>query len=518
MIFRGIYALFLVLMITTCQSQQESSTTRPSNIVLIMGDDIGFSDLGCYGSSIQTPNLDQLAAEGMRFSHFYNMAKCETTRSVLLTGRYHGNDQVSSLGKTLSDHGYTSIICGKEHFQNWVPKHAYANQSFDHSLVYWAINEFFVPPGGEFANPYELNGQEVPIEGLNYEKEPFFKTDAFTDVALDFLDSAAAKEQPFFLYMPYHVAHYPLQAREEDIAKYRGKFMEGWDVLREKRHQRMIELGVIAPDTKLSPPEGNINKFRGHPKGDEDIRAKIPLYFPWNTLDQATKETYDLEMAVFAAMIDRMDQNIGRIINKLEEMGERENTIILYLSDNGSCPYDSNRDFDNPPGGPASYRTLDPKWANLGNTPYRYFKQFGHEGGANTHLIVNWPNVIEPNSITDQPGHLVDLMPTLYEAAGIDFASYQNDNNLLPLHGSSLIPVWKGGTRAQPEFFISGFTDRFRMFRQGDWKIVKSNDGTWELYNLIDDPTELNNLATEHSDKLNELVKNYNETKTEIYQ
>ncbi len=489
---------------------QESEKTALPNIVLILGDDIGFSDLGCYGSEISTPNLDKLADEGIRFSQFYNMAKCEPTRSVMLTGLYQGDERALSLGKLMQEAGYTTIMCGKEHFQEWVPKTAYADKIFDFSFIFWLISEYFIPPSGTMANPFRLNGQEIDVNTIESETEPFYKTDVLTDYALHFLDSARAGEKPFFLYLPFNSAHYPLQARPEDIERFRGRYKTGWDSLRLKRYHKMISLGILDEKYALSPPEGNINQFRGHPPGDEEIRAKIPLYRPWNSLTEQEKEDLDLEMAVFAAMVYRLDKNIGRIVGYLEKKGIRENTLILYLSDNGSCPYDSNRDFEIPPGPAEGYRTLSAAWANLGNTPFRYFKQYGHGGGANTHLIASWPAKIKDlGSITQQPGHVVDIVPTLLEITGADYPEQVNGKPTHPLHGRSLLPVLLGQERESPSYFISGFTDRFRMFRQGDWKIVKVNDQEWELYNMVEDWTEINDLAGEFPVKVKELENAY---------
>ncbi len=271
----------------------------------------------------------------------------------------------------------------------------------------------------------------------------------------------------------------------------------------------MTDLGILDPKYKLSEPSSNINKFRGHPKGDEERRAQIPLYRSWNSLTQQEKEELDLEMAVFAAMVHRMDYNIGRVINYLKENNAFDNTLIMFLSDNGSCPYDSNKDFEHLPGDPAGYRTLSAAWANAGNTPFKYFKQFGHEGGAHTHFIACWPNQIDPGQIADQPAHLVDIYPTILEATGISYPEVFTDQTTLPLHGTSMIPIFKGQQREEPKQIVSGFQERFRMFRQGNWKIVKTNDETWSLYNLEDDLTETRDLAQENPEKLQELINAY---------
>jgi arylsulfatase len=266
----------------------------------------------------------------------------------------------------------------------------------------------------------------------------------------------------------------------------------------------MMKMGVIPANAELSPPEGNINKFRGPFRGD------IYSYRPWDSLSDDEKDQLDLEMAVFAAMVDRLDQNIARVVEKLEQMGVIDNTLIMFLSDNGSCPYDSNRDFSIPPGGADSYRTLSAAWANVGNTPYRYYKQYGHEGGPHTHFIARWPGVIE-TGITDQPAHIVDLLPTLLEVAGAQYPADVDGKPTPVLDGNSLMPVFRGERRPEPEMLISGFTERFRMVRMSDWKIVRVNAESWELYNLADDPTKLNNLAVAEAARLESMVSKYHD-------
>ena len=509
--------LFLSFLFGQCNEKPEAAYERP-NIILIMGDDIGYSDLGCYGGEIQTPNLDRLAERGLRFRNFYNSSKCETTRSWMLTGRYHGDERVVNIASLLGDAGYHTITCGKEHFEKWVPEHVYARNSFERSFYFWIINEFFIPPDSTFANPFFLGDQQLRPEEIEVKQKPFFKTDVVTDYALRFLEESKEKDKPFFLYLPYHVAHYPLQARPKDIARYRGKYKVGWDSIRHWRLERMQALGIAKPDWKLSPPSDNINQFRGHPKGDEEKRALIPLHRPWVTLNAKERDELDLEMAVFAAMIDRMDQNIGRLLKWLKANDQWDNTLIMYLSDNGSCPYDSNVDFEHPPGPADSYRTLSAAWANASNTPFRYFKQFGHEGGTSTQFIAHWPRMIESGVITDQVGHIVDVFPTLLEVTGETYPEQINNQTSLPLHGNSLLPIFKGQEREDPPFFISGFKERFRMYRSGDWKIVKANNKDWELYNLANDRTELNNLADSLSGKVEELSRDYEQKRVEIWE
>jgi len=287
---------------------------------------------------------------------------------------------------------------------------------------------------------------------------------------------------------------------------YRGKYKIGWDELREQRYQKMKDLGIISENTKLSEPTPNINTFRG------PLVPEYTDYYPWETLSETKKDSLDLEMAVFAAMVDRMDQNIGRVLQKLEEEDKLDNTLILFLVDNGSCPYYSNKIKDVAPGPANSYWSLRATWANAGNTPFRYFKQFGHEGGSRTPFIAHWPKVIKPNTITDQVGHVVDIAPTFLDLLGLDYPDSISGYKTLPLHGSSLLPVFNGEKRKVPEYFISGLK-RNRMFRKGDWKIVKVNDeAVWELYNVQKDPSETENLAESFPEKVEELSEAYQQT------
>ncbi|MCG6190811.1 arylsulfatase [Maribellus maritimus] len=509
----GIFFLASSLKIKT--NNKKLLDSKP-NIILILGDDIGYSDIGPFGSEIKTPNLDRLASEGIRFANFYNMSKCEPSRSSLFSGLYEGGKNSVNFAQILKNEGYYVIHSGKEHWMNWAPDHVFAKNIFDQSLTFRAMSEFFVPPSGDFVNPFILNGDTVTYDQIYYEKKPFFKTDVLTDNALRWLEKPVKEEKPFFLFLGYGAAHYPLQARPEDISKYRGTYKSGWDKIRLERFERLKKAGLISENTRLSPPSSNINKFRGHPAGDEERRAEIPMYRPWNSLNEDEKDKLDLEMAVFAAMVDRMDQNIGRVLSYLDEKGIAENTIVIYLSDNGSCPYDSNRDFDYPPGVAEGFRTLCAAWANAGNTPFKYFKQYGHEGGAHTHFIMRWPKNIKAGTITHQTGHIVDVAPTLLEAAGISFPNKIGEISPQPFHGTSLIPILSGKETAEPDFYISGWTERFKMYREKDWKIVKLNGNDWELYNIKQDPTEIDDLADSLPEKVNQLRDNYQAREAEL--
>ncbi|MEM6318492.1 MAG: arylsulfatase [Bacteroidota bacterium] len=491
--------LFLLCSIlgSSCQSDKE-----PPNIVLIVADDLGFSDLGCYGGEIETPNIDRLAQAGLRFQTFYNMAKCNPTRSSLLTGLYRGGEGAVHLAQLAKQAGYFTMMSGKEHFDKWVPDYCRAENVFDHSFYFWATTEYFLPPDGQFERPFYLEGKEIAPEAIAHEIAPMYKTDFITDYALGWLEKALQKENPFFLYLPYHAPHFPLQARSEDTQRYRENYLKGWDQLRQARFDKMRTLGVLPTGTQLSPPENNLNQLRG------PLLPAYTDYFPWDSLTAAQRDSLDLEMAVFAAMVDRMDQNIGRVLHKLEQAEQLDNTLILFLSDNGSCPFYVNKIPDVPPGPNNSYWSLRTSWSNLSNTPFRQHKQCGHEGGSHTPFIACWPNRIAPNTITAQPGHVVDVLPTFLEILDLPYPDSIEGHPTLSLHGQTLFPIFEGRQRPEPEFFISGL-DAFRMFRKGNDKIVRLNGGAWELYDMQADPAELNNLADEFPDKVSDLEAAY---------
>ena len=505
---KSLYLLGLLPVFSASFSSCQVKDNRP-NIVLIMADDIGYSDIGCYGSEINTPNLDRLAQTGVRFRQFYNMSKCNPSRSSLYTGLFYGNSQSSqSMPVQMNNAGYTTIMCGKNHFDRWIPESC-SPANFNYSFFFNVNNEYFVPLSGEYDNPFFMNNREINVAEIEKvaRKRPLYKTDFITDYALSYLDTVAKEKQPFLLYLAYHSAHYPLQARPEDIAKYRGTYLQGWDSLRIKRFTKLAELGLIDENWKLSPPEGNINRRRASYNDDyPEIRSKIPLYRQWDTLSDEEKDELDLEMSVFAAMVDRLDQNIGRVLDKLSELGKLDNTLIMFLSDNGACPYDSNRDFIIPPGPPGSYRTLCASWANLGNTPFRYYKQFGHEGGCNTHFIASWPEKIPHGAIIKEQGHIVDILPTMLDIAGTGYPKNKPEQRYAPPDGQSLLPLFNGNKREGETFFISGMNP-FRMVRWNEWKIVRTNNEDWQLYNMLEDPTELEDMADSEPEVVERIAK-----------
>lgn len=501
---RRLAGLSLVLLFLSLYS---ATGQKKPNIILIMSDDMGYSDVGCYGSEIQTPNIDMLASSGVRLRQFYNMAKCAPSRSSLLTGQNIGNDKAISIAEALKK-DYFTIMCGKEHLENWVPENVKVANSFQRSFMNIG-NEHMIPPSGKMSSPFERNGKKLSENELEYEGDSFYKADAETDHALRWMKNAKEEGKPIFLYMAYHVAHYPLQARPEEISKYSQTYKVGWDVIRQKRYEKMQQLGIINDKYKLTPPTDNINESRDYPNDGDSRRANIPKYRPWTQLTQKEKDELSFEMAVYAAMIDRMDQNIGRLIKWLKDNGEYENTVIIYFTDNGPSPYDSNHNFNHPPGGPASFRSLSAAWANVAATPFKYFKQFGHEGGSNTHFVFHWPAKIKSGKILDGPGHITDIFPTILDIAGLQYPTEMNGKGTLPLVGTSLVPLIVNGSRTPPAFLYSGHTEKFRSYRVGDWKIVRVNKGEWELYNLRNDPTEMNNLAAQNATMVAEMDAAY---------
>ena len=493
---------------------------KQPNIVVILADDIGFSDIGCYGSEIHTPNIDKLAEKGMRFRNFYNGAKCEPSRNSLFTGLYYGDDRATSFERVLKDNGYSVIHSGKEHFESWVPERCFAANCSDHSFTFWAATNFFIPPDKDFSQPLFLEGKKVDPDNLEQiTGKPFYMTDFITDLGLNWLDEAFGKNNPFLLVLTYNAAHWPLQARPEDIDKYRELYRQGWDKIRAARFEKMKKLGIVPGNIQLSEPEPDptlkVRPFSARNDGYDDIRRLMSIYTPWDGLTPEQQDAFSLEEAVFAAMIDRMDQNIGRVIEKIKEAGEEDNTIIMFFSDNGACPFERNRELSIPLGGADSYRTQSTPWANVGNTPYRLYKQNGHEGGAHNHFIISWPDVIKPGVMTDALTHIVDVFPTLLDITGISYPEMVDGEPNIALHGNSLLPVLKGGTREDPPYILSGYSENKRMFMKDNVKLVK-NIGDWELYNLKDDPSEENDLATSNPELLKSMIESYYQTKENI--
>ena len=455
------------------------------NIVLIMADDLGFSDLGCYGGEINTPNLDALAADGIRFSQFYNTAKCHSSRVDLLTGLYCGQagsnsmDRGVTIAEVLKPAGYSTIMCGKWHLNN-EPTNRGFERYFGHLS---GATNFFT---GD--DTFRLNGKpyKVPQEG-------FYTTDAITDYSIRFVDeSIQEKDGPFFLYVAYNAPHYPLQAPKKDVMKYRGKYRMGWDKLRASRYKKQLAMGIISDKWQLSPRPAEVSA--------------------WEKLEANDKDWEDFRMAAYAGMVDRMDQQIGRLVAHLKARGVFDNTLFMFCSDNGACPFERTRGKDKMPWDPKSYWTYDSGWAHAGNTPFRWYKQNQHEGGISSPLIIHWPAGIKAKkgAISHQPGHLIDFMATCIDVADASYPKKQSGSVITPLMGRSLVPILKGKTRAEHDLLYFHFGNN-RAIRKGPWKVVSVRGGPWELYNIEKDRTELNNLADTNPSMVMKLSKLWHE-------
>ena len=500
------------------------SARRQPNIVLIVADDLGYSDLGCYGGEIRTPNLDRLAADGLRFTQFYNSAVCVPTRLSLLTGLYPQqagqvirqpgrwkqgathvargplNDQCATIAELLGEVSYRCYMAGKWQLNDAIETGP-ISRGFDRffGLLSGGSNYFRLSPDRLMAL------DETPFTPPS---EGFYMTDAFTDHAISFLDEHErnSADSPFFLYLPYTAPHWPLHALPEDIDRYRGAFLMGWDELRERRFERIKAAGLANEGWELTP---------------RDERAPA-----WDEVED--KEAEDLRMAVYAAQVDRMDQGIGRVLSTIDRMGESEDTLVLFLSDNGANAANLYHRVEGaaalgiPPGPAESFAANGLPWGNLSNTPFRFFKQWVHEGGICTPLIVSWPSGIERRgAVTRQPGHIIDIMATFLEVAGIDYPESFKGREIHPLEGKSLLPVLRGERRTGHEDLCFHNFGNFAV-RRDHWKLVSRNpndiehfkrwkypatphEGKWELYDLAADRTEMKNRAGDHPEKVAEL-------------
>ncbi|WP_417375646.1 arylsulfatase [Gimesia maris] len=515
--------------LVVCLATFTAQAADKPNIILIMVDDMGFSDIGCYGGEIETPNIDALAAGGVRFSQFYNSGRCCPTRATLMTGlhpqqtgigwmtnppgdtrgyskppAYQGylNRKCVTLAEVLKPAGYATLMTGKWHLGFNAQDRWPLQRGFDKffGCVSGATRFFHpvVPRGMTFGN------EDIETPASTTDRR-FYTTDAYTDYAIRFLsEHQQAKEtqdKPFFLYLAYTAPHWPLQAHEEEIRKYRGKYKIGWDELRQQRLAKQKSLGLLPASTQLSPRD-----------------SEVPA---WDTLTEKKQDEMDLKMAIYAAMVDRVDQNIGKLVSSLKSSGQYENSLILFLSDNGGCAeggvlgrgefYDvEKRNLDHS-------NSYGKAWANASNTPFRLYKHFAHEGGTSTPFIMHWPAGIKPEKrwITE-PAQLIDIMPTLIDVAEAKYPETFNGNPIPALDGISLRPIMQGDplNRTEP-IFIEHESNAF--VRAGDWKLVGRGVSPakgyqpqkWELYDLKADRTELNNLAKRRRAIVDDLVQKW---------
>ena len=508
---------------------------RP-NFVLILNDDMGYSDIGCYGGEVETPNLDALAANGLRYTQFYNTARCCPSRASLLTGLhphqadvghmvsddeidgYRGdlNPNTVTIAEALRRGGYATYMSGKWHVTRHIkpegPKHSWPNQrGFDD---YYGI----ITGAANYYQPRTLTRNNEPVEP---EGDDYFLTDAISDEAVRQIREHADQKNdaPFFQYVAYTAPHWPLHAHEEDIARYKGRFDAGWDRLREERLARMIEMGIIHEDWRLS--------------------ERDPEVGPWEEQDH--KDWQARRMEVYAAQIDRMDQGIGRIVEALKLTGELENTVIVFLADNGGCaeelgggseswvrrlvknhPYvgtlktRDGRDVrfgntpDTVPGAEDTYSSYGLPWANVSNTPFRYYKHWVHEGGIATPFICHWPAGIDARGeLRHQPAQLPDVMATFLDIAGVEYPETHEGKAIKPLEGFSMTPTFTNELHGREVLYWEH--EGNRAVRRGRWKLVAKKNCPWELHDMEAGRTELNDVAGEHPEFVKELDTLYHE-------
>jgi len=515
-----------LLLLTFCAAAVAEEAGQPPanqpNIVIIMADDMGFSDIGCYGGEIKTPNLDRLAGGGLRFTHFYNTGRCCPTRASLLTGLYPHqtgmgnmvrdqnllgyrgqlNRDCVTMAEVLGAAGYFTAGTGKWHltpFDN--PKDPAANR--DSWPMQRGFQKYFgtLPGGGNYFDPHGLvRGNEPATAG-----DDFYYTDAISDEAAKYARQAAAAKQPLFLYVAYTAPHWPLHALEEDIARYRTIYAQGWDELRKQRHRRMIDRGLVEERWKLSPRDHRVPAWEDAPNREWQIER----------------------MSVYAAQIDRMDQGIGRILEALREAGQLDNTLLLFLADNGGCseiiaprkvsagrPEAKYGNLENVmPGGAETFSSYGIGWANLSNTPFRKYKTLQFEGGLASPLIVHWPAKIDAkrnNTLVHDRAHLIDLMATAVDVSGASYPKKFAGRAIQPLEGQSLVPAFDGEEieREGPLFFEH---IGHRAVRQERWKLVcRGPYAKWELYDMLADRTELNDLADEQPQRVRQMEAQWN--------
>jgi len=499
----GFGMILFSLFVLTSGTPPKKKEKKP-NIIFILADDMGYSDIGCYGGEIHTPNIDQLADDGIKIRSFYNNARCCPTRATLLTGQYPHtvgmghmvtlenakyeagsyqgflDNKYPTIAEELKQAGYKTYMSGKWHVGER-PQHWPLKRGFDHyyGLISGASSYYEIIPQEKGKRHFVLDDKDYPIP-----TDGFYMTDALTDHAIGYLDDEKKNSgnNPFFLYLAYTAPHFPLHALEPDIAKYEKLYEQGWDITREKRFQKMLKLGVIDKRYQLTERPPNI------PAWD-------------NAKD---KKTWVRKMAVYAAMIDRMDQNIGKLIAALKANGQYDNTLVVFLSDNGGCAENmDSRHFNDTTkkiGERGSYTTYDFPWANVSNTPFKKYKHFMHEGGIITPCIVHWPEKIKPKKgYDDHIGHVMDLLPTALELAGIPSKD---------LPGESLSYLWN--SKKVMDKTICWEHEGNQAMRKGKWKMVKDlEDAAWELYDMNADPTETKDLAEQYPDRVNTMKAEY---------
>ncbi|MBN2712781.1 MAG: arylsulfatase, partial [Planctomycetes bacterium] len=510
-------------------------TQSKPNIIWIMADDMGYSDIGCFGGEINTPNLDALAADGLRMSHMYNCARCCPTRASLMTGLYphqagvghmirnlgvppyqgYLRDDCATIPELLQQAGFRTLMSGKWHVAGLYKPNAPEEWKRDAGTEGFSLptqrgfDRYYGTLGGagSYFNPPTLMRDETFIDP---EGEDYYLTDAISSEAVKMIGESLDEDasRPFFLYMAYTAPHWPLHAKSEDIERYRGRYDCGWDVLREERTKRLHESGLINEEWELSPRD--------------------PESRPWEEAEH--KEWESLRMAVYSAQIESMDRGIGMVVDELKKRGVFDNTLIVFLSDNGGCAEYLREDGDeggwpecynlptgkgtmcrvgnNPdrdPGPAETFMSYDLPWANASNAPFRLFKCWVHEGGISTPLIAHWPQTIKAGSMDHTAAHIMDLGATALDMAGVEHPETYKGNRIQPLEGVSLLPIFKGHNieREKPIFWEHL---KSRAVREGKWKLVLDRRReVWELYDIEADRTELNDLSAQNPEVVERL-------------
>ncbi|MDR2146023.1 MAG: arylsulfatase [Tannerella sp.] len=524
------------------QNPAEKADKRP-NILIILADDMGYSDLGCYGGEIQTPNLDRLAQNGVRFNRFYNAGRSCPTRASLLTGLYPHEAGIGrmtfddhlpgyrgtmthngvTIAEALKNAGYQTGMIGKWHVaetplrpdqREWLahqvqhdefaPKENYpTRRGFEdyYGTIYGVVDYF---------DPFSLVNGETPV---NKVPKDYYTTIAYSDSAVSYINRYAQSDKPFFMYLSYNSPHWPLQAPEEDVKKYENTYKAGWEAIRDARYKRMLELGIFPEQSDYLTNRQATKEWETNPDSAWDARA----------------------MAVHAAMIDRMDREIGKVLKALEDTKELDNTLIIFLSDNGCSPeicqnflpgendrpdmlrdgtpviYPKNKEVM--PGPETTYASLGPLWANVANMPFRFWKAKMYEGGICTPMIAYWSRGIKipVGSVNSEMCHVMDLMATCLDLAQAKYPTTFNGNEILPLEGISIVPILQTGKRKGHKIIgFEHFNEKALMSRDG-WKIIQPSkkDSPWELYDLNSDRTEKNDVAGQYPERLRQMISQY---------
>lgn len=495
----------------------EGAAAKRPNFLIIVADDMGFSDPGCYGGEVQTPHMDRLASEGIRFTQAYSTARCWPSRTCLLTGYYAQQvrmdppkGKLPAWARVLPDYlkpaGYRCYHSGKWHLMG-APRPV-ADGHFDRSYCIEDHDRYFYP------QKHLLDDEPLPPVPRDV---GFYLTTHIADRAISFLrEHERNHTQPFLLYLCFTSPHFPLHALQEDIERYRDAYMEGWDVVRKRRCERMRAMGLV--QCPLPPPDPDI--IPEWNLSEEELRRQIgageaPRAVPWTDLTEEQKRFQATKMAIHAAMVDRMDREIGRVLAEVERMGELDNTFVVFVSDNGASAEQIIRgdmhDPGAPPGSGRTFLCLGPGWSTASNTPFRLHKSWVHEGGIASPLIMRWPRGISArNELRHTPCHFIDILPTLLDLAGAPADPAWNGQEAPPLPGRSLAGALNRDERVPREYLYFHHIGH-RALRQDDWKIVAVARGPWELYDMRTDRSEMRNLADRHPERVAAMAKLWEE-------